>query len=188
VVRFFEGLPLRPELRELLAVCYDCCHQALAFEEPAESLARLREAGIRVAHVQVSSALRCEGRSLGRLANFCEPWYLHQTVGRRGDGTLLRCKDLPEAIGLQAPDVEEWRVHFHVPVFLTELPVCRTTQGFLEEILPLFHPGVSMEVETYTWSVLPAELRTADVTESIVRELRWATARRGSGPAPGGPG
>ncbi|MBI5446899.1 MAG: metabolite traffic protein EboE [Deltaproteobacteria bacterium] len=178
VVDFFDSLPFGPELRDLLAVCYDCCHQALAFERPAESLRRLSRAGIRIAHVQVSSALRCGGADLGRLAGFCEPWYLHQTVGRRPDGSLLRCGDLPEALAVREAEVREWRVHFHVPVFLGELPACGTTRGFLEEILPLFDPEVPLEVETYTWTVLPPELRGEDVAESVVREIRWAQSRR----------
>jgi sugar phosphate isomerase/epimerase len=178
VVGFFEEMALPAHLRGHLAVCYDCCHQALQFESPSASLRLLREAGIRIGHVQVSSALRLPSPDLRVLGRYCEPWYLHQVVGRRSDGTLVRHDDLPEAIRAGDEGVEEWRVHFHVPVFLEESADCRTTRPFLEEILPLFDQDAALEVETYTWSVLPPDLQTGSVTDSVVREIRWAAASR----------
>lgn len=177
VVRFFETLPFSAELRSHLAVCYDCCHQALQYESPAHSLSALRRAGIPVGHVQVSSALRVAGDRLSALEPFCEPCYLHQTVGRRGDGSLVRFPDLPPALTCDER-VEEWRAHFHVPVFLDRAGACGTTRGFLEHALPLFEPEVLLEVETYTWGVLPPELRTETVTASLVRELEWVSRHR----------
>ncbi|MBI5016402.1 MAG: metabolite traffic protein EboE [Deltaproteobacteria bacterium] len=176
-VRFAEEMRLPSHLHRHLAVCYDCCHQALQFERPAESLRLLREAGLRIGHVQVSSALRLLSPKLDPLERFCEPWYLHQTVGRRSGGELVRYDDLPEAIAARMPGIEEWRVHFHVPVFVDELADCRTTQPFLREVLPLFEPGTPLEVETYTWSVLPPDLRAGPVTDSLAREIRWVAER-----------
>lgn len=173
LVALFRALDLDDELRPHLGVCYDCCHQAVQFEDPSESLRLLEREEIPVAHVQVSSALRLLGKDLGRLARFCEPVYLHQAVARLEDGSLVRFNDLPEALASELAGVDEWRVHFHVPVFVGTLPECETTQPFLKEILPLFRTGISMEVETYTWSVLPTELRSAEVTDSIAREIRW---------------
>ena len=43
VVDFFTGMPLSPRQRQGLAVCYDCCHQALQFENPAASLQMLAD-------------------------------------------------------------------------------------------------------------------------------------------------
>jgi len=71
-----------------------------------------------------------------------------------------------------------WRVHFHLPVFLAELPECLSTQRFLREFLPLVSPSVPLEVETYTFDVLPPELQTPTVVESIVREIEWVEACR----------
>lgn len=173
VVWLFEALDLDDRLRSHLGVCYDCCHQAVQFEDPADSLARLEAAGICVAQVQVSSALRLRGGDLRPLERFCEPVYLHQTVGRRKDGSVVRFADLPEALAASPEGVEEWRVHFHVPVFLQELAECETTQPFLLDILRRFPSGTPMEVETYTWSVLPPDLQMPEVTDSIIRELRW---------------
>lgn len=173
VIGFFDRLDLSHTHRSLLAVCYDCCHQALQYEDPAESLLQLAAHDIRIGHVHVSSALRLPHPDIGRLDRFCELCYLHQTVGRTETGRLLRFTDLDRAIAAAPETVEEWRVHFHVPVFLKNTAECATTRFFLERILPLFPSGTFMEVETYTWEVLPAALRHEMVTDSIAREIEW---------------
>ena len=174
-VRFFEGLDLPGWARELVGICYDCCHQAVAFEEPAESLALLTDAGIRIGKVQVSSAVRLTRPDRAALSRFAEPCYLHQVVIRHPDGTLVRHRDLAEALADPAAD-GEWRVHFHVPVYLGDTATFGTTQPFLETFLPLLDPRILLEVETYTWQVLPEELQLRSVDESIIRELRWVEA------------
>jgi len=178
-IDMFDHLALTPAQQEHLAVCYDCCHQALQFENPVASLRMLADNGIRIGHVQVSSALRLLHPDIALLSRFQEPCYLHQTVGRKKDGSLLRFPDLEPAISASLPEIEEWRVHFHVPVFLDKTRECGSTRFFLEEVLPLFSPGTPMEVETYTWTVLPRELQSGSVTESIIREIEWVQAHRG---------
>lgn len=180
VVAFFPRLARSQTQRARLAVCYDCCHQALQYESPAESLALLASHEIRIGHVQVSSALRLKHPDLSRLARFQEPCYLHQTVGRHAGGELLRFADLDQALSASPGPMAEWRVHFHLPVFMAATRECDSTSFFLEEILPLFPAGLQLEVETYTWEVLPAYLRTGPVTDSIAREIAWVrTARSG---------
>jgi hypothetical protein len=159
-------------------VCYDCCHQALQYEDPAESLALLAGRGIEVGQVQVSSALHLDGGDLSQLACFVEPVYLHQAVARLQGGELVRFDDLPQALAARLSGVESWRVHFHMPIFIESLPQCATTQAFLRQVLPLFRPDTPLEVETYTWSVLPPELTAGGVTQSIIREIAWAEAAR----------
>lgn len=177
LIAFFERLDAPPAVRQHLACCYDCCHQALQFEDPEVSLSRLQNAGITIGHVQVSSALHLDEDCISMLQRFDEGTYLHQSVAHAEAG-LLRFDDLPKAFESSC-DAKEWRVHFHLPVFLEKLPECRTTQPFLQKVLPLFDAATPLEVETYTWSVLPEELRTSDVTESIIREILWVeTARR----------
>ncbi|MGD9608048.1 MAG: metabolite traffic protein EboE [Desulfovibrionaceae bacterium] len=179
MVGLFERLNLSPRLARHLAVCYDCCHQALQFEEPEASLSLFARNGIPIGHVQVSSALHLDGADIGRLAGFAEPVYLHQAVAQREDGSLVRFDDLPAALAAHLEGVVAWRVHFHLPVFVEQLPECATTQAFLRDALPRFAPDLPLEVETYTWSVLPPRLRMATVTDSIVREIGWVeTARR----------
>ncbi len=173
VVRFFGDLVLSSSQRAYLAVCYDCCHQALQFEDPAESLKLLAENNIRIGHVQVSSALRLPDPQISLLKGFQESCYLHQVVGRTADGELLRFDDLEPAISAGPGGVVEWRVHFHVPVFMDKTKECGSTRFFLQQILPLFPERLVLEVETYTWTILPAELQGGTVTDCLIRELEW---------------
>ncbi|TKB28665.1 xylose isomerase [Desulfopila sp. IMCC35006] len=173
VVDFFSSLPISHRQRQWLAVCYDCCHQALQFENPAASLQKLADNEIRIGHVQVSSALRLLDSNISLLKRFQEACYLHQTVGRKADGGLLRYDDLDQAIIAAPEDVEEWRVHFHVPVFMEKTGECDSTRFFLEELLPLLPAGLPLEVETYTWTILPAELKNGTVTDCLIEEIDW---------------
>ncbi len=172
-------------LRRHLGVCYDVCHAAVEFEDPRDSLARLRAAGIRIAKLQLSAALRIPavGPETGsQLAPFAEPVYLHQTVERGPDG-LTRYLDLPEALArAEAAQGREWRIHFHVPIFLEAMKDFGTTQGFLREILALHRAEPvtdQLEVETYTWDVLPEGYRRAEVGAAIARELNWVRGALG---------
>lgn len=178
MLAFFSRMDAGPAAMAHLAVCYDCCHQALQYEDPGQSLARLAANGIEVGHVQVSSALHLPGSELSQLARFVEPVYLHQAVACREDGRLLRFDDLPQALAASKDGIASWRVHFHLPVFVGQLPECETTQGFLLQALPLFGENVPMEVETYTWSVLPQDLKMPDVDQSISREIAWVQRAR----------
>ena len=166
-------------LRRHLGVCYDVCHAAVEFEDPAGSLRALQGAGIGVPKLQLSAALRVAPvgpETAGQLRPFDEPVYLHQVVERKGD-RLTRYLDLPDALaGIEESVGSEWRVHFHVPIFLAELKDFSTTQGFLREILVRHRQqpiSRHLEVETYTWDVLPERYRQLDVASAIARELTW---------------
>lgn len=170
-------------LRRHLGVCLDVCHAAVEFEDPAESVALLRDAGIRVPKLQLSAALHLREATpekLERLRAFDEATYLHQVVARRGE-TLERFLDLPEAFkAAETSPYDEWRVHFHVPVFLRDLEHFGTTQDMLADFLKLHCDAPisdHLEVETYTWDVLPPELRDVPVEDAIARELSWVRGR-----------
>ena len=172
-------------LRRHLGVCYDVCHAAVEFEDPGESIAALRHAGIAVAKLQLSSALRIPRvgpTTRDQLNPFDEPVYLHQVVERR-DGALTRYVDMPDALA-RAREAEgaEWRIHFHVPVFLDELKDFGTTQHFLREVLAIHRESPiseQLEVETYTWDVLPERYRNVGVGAAIARELAWVKDQLG---------
>jgi sugar phosphate isomerase/epimerase len=174
-------------LHRHIGVCYDVCHAAVEFEDPKQSVAALRAAGIVVAKLQLSSALRIAAfdvQSAAHLAAFAEPVYLHQVV-QRSQGELRRFVDLPQALAAaQTPgdpgQGAEWRVHFHVPIVLEQMQHFGTTQAFLAEILAMHRAepiSAHLEVETYTWDVLPPEYRSHDLSASIARELNWVKAR-----------
>jgi len=184
-VELFDRLALPPALASRAGLCFDCCHQAVEFEDPAESLRTIQAAGIVIGKVQVSSALHAHGEEIERLLQFDEPTYLHQVVARDVDGALHRAADLPEFFGGNGrgrdastrSSIEECRVHFHVPIFAEHLGPCGTTRFFLEDVLPRLDPAIPLEVETYSFDVLPEDLRMSSVGDSIVRELRWARQR-----------
>jgi len=171
-------------LHRHIGICYDVCHAAIEFEDPADSLARLRDAGIGIFKLQLSAALkvpRVDRDTVARLRRFDEGVYLHQVVERRSDGTLKRFLDLAPAFAQSEQSMgSEWRVHCHVPVFMETLPELETTQDFLREILALHKPSAispHLEVETYTFDVLPEELRRVDVATAVARELGWVRDR-----------
>jgi hypothetical protein len=175
VLDCFERLRLPPSLAPFLGVCLDACHQAVQFETPADCLGMLAAAGVPLLRVQVSSALRARGAAIGRLRRFDEPTYLHQAVLRTAGGRMERYADLPQLLATGAgrdPD-DECRVHFHVPIFLRDLDGIGTTRDFLEALLPRVPAHVPLEVETYSFGVLPAALRAEPLAAMIVRELTW---------------
>ena len=174
VAAFFERMDFPAQLRPGLGVCIDCCHHAVGFEEPAALFSQLAAAGIMVAKLQVSSAPRLFSPTPEQLALFDEPCYLHQVVIRAADGTLTRYDDLPGALASRSAAAgEEWRIHFHVPVFNETCGEFDTTRAFIEGTLPLLDDRVLLEVETYSWDVLPPELRMERVSDSIIREIGW---------------
>lgn len=189
-------------VRRHLGVCLDACHAAVEFESPLVCHQRYTAAGIQVAKVQISAGLKLDPRAPGALTQlraFDEGVYLHQVV-ERNRGTLRRFLDLPQAfesVSHAAPslargeawgDDAEWRVHFHVPVFSADAGAFSTTQA---ELVPLLgHLGelaepLHLEVETYTWDVLPKQLRSASLHEALARELSWTREALATGQSEG---
>ncbi len=192
VVHFFERwlLPGRDEhvVRRYLGVCHDVCHAAVMFEEQADVLRRYHGAGIAVGKIQVSSAVCLpldrlpeseRGAALAQLAGFNETRYLHQTSVRLNpDSRPVFYEDLP--LALAANPMGEWRVHFHVPIYLERFGRLEATQpAILECLRALRELGLTphLEVETYAWGVLPPELRQPDLAAGIAQELAWLRAR-----------
>jgi len=177
------GLDIRDAgdaLRRHLGVCLDLCHAAVEFEDPADCMQSLASAGIQVAKIQVTAGLRIPrvtADAVKALRSFDEDVYLHQVV-ERGSSGLRRYVDIDAACtsdDWRAGDCE-WRVHFHVPVFVEELDGFSSTQAFVREALALQRQHARtphLEVETYTWSVLPERARDIPIEEAIARELRW---------------
>ena len=167
-------------LRKHTGICLDLCHAAVEFESPRDMLAKLTGSGLQIARIQVSSGLCLDPRdteALEALKDFDDGVYLHQVVARHENG-LRRYTDLDVAMNSMRtePGALEWRVHFHVPVFCERAGPFGTTQFFIKEVLehhrcaPLTQ---ELEVETYTWDVLPSTLRQTALPQAIARELRW---------------
>ncbi len=164
-----------------IGVCLDLAHLACAWEEPAAALGRLRAAGLPVVKTQVSAALESTdpASDLDALRGYVEPRFLHQTRGWDG----LSTDDLPEALGEAARS--PWRVHYHVPLHADPVPPLRATTGVLVEALEELLGGSEaacdhLDVETYTWHVLPPGSRPetpAQLAAGIAAELAWARDR-----------
>lgn len=186
-VRFFERMhdehPNEDRLGSHLGVNYDACHFAIEFEEPGETLALFQQNGIRLSKIHLSNALRLRPAksSLQQLAAFAEDVYLHQVMVQRGNGSLVRFRDLDVALksGLaQAPEAgDEWRVHFHVPLHWQPTHELGDTAAQLRGLFKLMagQPQLCshLEMETYTWAVLPEPWRSRDVVDQLVGEYDW---------------
>lgn len=174
-------------LHRHLGLCLDICHAAVEFEDPAAALDRLERAGIAVPKLQLSAALEVPevgDGSRAALARFEDGVYLHQVVERAADGSLRRFLDLADAFEeLPAARGRTWRVHCHVPIFVERLAGrLVSTRPFLEAVLERQRArpiSRHLEVETYTFDVLPEELRAPGVDAAIARELLWARERLG---------
>lgn len=187
-IRFYEDLlaaagpGVEPLVRRHLGVCFDTCHVALAYENLAEAWDRYRAAGVRLSKVQLSAALQADPSEEARLAlrPFAEPTYLHQVRALRADGSVQAWLDLPEVLAAWPATLSQLRVHFHVPLFWTAGGPLQSTAHTLDaEFWRRAADGTCthLEVETYTFEVLPPALQQGDVVASIAAELQWARAR-----------
>lgn len=189
-----EALPLATErtgtspaaVREHLGVCFDTCHLAVAFEEPADSLDSLAAAGVPVGKMQLSSALAIAAPAShagrGALTRFAEPRFLHQVRTLGDGGELIGADDVDPDLSVldELPADRPWRVHFHVPIHRDAVGEVGTTREFLRGALAWLvsstGPLPDLEVETYSWNVLPGDERPgdlADLVAGIAAEMRW---------------
>jgi hypothetical protein len=166
-------------LTEFLGVNYDTCHMAVEFENPAESLARLRRHDVKISKLHLSSALKLRPttESLAALTAFADDTYLHQVVSRAADGKLTRHKDLDVALARPHSPLEEWRVHFHIPLYSRPSACFDNTTDHLLGVLDVLqadpHLCSHLEMETYTWDVMPPELKSRSVASQLVLEYEW---------------
>lgn len=161
-------------------LCYDVCHFAVSYEDPLVVLERLQFYGLKTGKIQISAALKGlfhpREAAVEAFRTFNEPTYLHQVIARTVDQRKIRYPDLPQALeDAGNPDVEEWRAHFHVPVFVEDFGVLLSTRDDIVRVLARqkAKPFTNhLEVETYTWDVLPAVLKQ-EMGASIAREMNW---------------
>ncbi|MFJ2441477.1 metabolite traffic protein EboE [Streptomyces sp. NPDC087658] len=169
-----------------IGICVDACHLATSFEDPATALAALEAAGVVIPKAQLSAALHAEHPHLPEvreaLGAFAEPRFLHQTRTSTAAG-LRGTDDLDEALaGESLPDGAPWRSHFHVPLHAPPAPPLASTLPVLQDALTRLVGGPvpltrHLEVETYTWQALPAELRPrsrGQLADGIAAELALA--------------
>ncbi|MFB7761535.1 metabolite traffic protein EboE [Streptomyces xiamenensis] len=163
-----------------LGVCLDLCHLAVAFENPDRAIGNLAGAGLPIVKAQVSAALEAadpaDPATAAALSRYTEERFLHQVRDASGGST----DDLPEALD-SLPTGSPWRVHFHAPLHRRPEPPLTSTTGHLRSTLTTLLGGPRaltdhLEVETYTWSVLPEHHRPtteAELADGLAAELNW---------------
>ena len=135
-------------------------------------------------HSHFQSAAQCRTHtesnpeSWQALKRFVEPVYLHQVKGLGKSGARFAWFDLPDALGESEtfPDLEYLRVHFHIPLFfLGSGPLQSTSAELTPEFFQELRAGncSHLEIETYTFDVLPPDVNPGDVVKSIAREYAW---------------
>ena len=179
---------------EYLTLCHDVCHAAVMREDQKLELQQLKNDEIAIGKVQVSSAIQVEWDTLSipermeayeQLRGFAEDRYLHQTnFYDEAKKTSHLIEDLPIALSSVASPAElsgQWRIHFHVPIFLQKLGLIHSTQNEISILLEILSGPASQrpeftghfEVETYAWGVLPESLRLGSLNEGIAKEIVW---------------
>ncbi|WP_194972383.1 metabolite traffic protein EboE [Aquiflexum lacus] len=178
-------------LKEHIRICYDVCHFAVVYENPDDVFKAFEAEGIKIGKIQISAALKAdipqdknERKEMEALiAPFSESTYLHQVVAREPNDQLTSFNDLPEAMNtLESTDALEWRIHYHVPIFLADYGKISSTQSDLLDVLKYISRKKvcnHLEVETYTWEVLPEGINL-DLGSSITRELQWVIKNSGN--------
>ncbi|MFD1164641.1 metabolite traffic protein EboE [Sphingobacterium daejeonense] len=171
-------------INRYICLCYDVCHFALEYEDHEKCMAKLEELKIKIGKFQVSSALKVKlsedsetrENQKNKLKEFNEPIYLHQVIAKDSTGNLIKYKDLPDALNDSNDSTHvEWRSHFHVPIFLESYGKLDSTQEDILKVVRLHNEKQRtnhIEVETYTWGVLPKTLQVP-IEESISREINW---------------
>jgi len=184
---YFDQNPQDRDFFKFIGLNYDTCHLAIEFEEAAEALNRITGAGIRLSKLHFSSALKLQPtpENIARLRGYDEPVYFHQVIASYGaDEPLRRFKDLPDALAFAATNPNElgreWRVHFHIPIHAQPADGFDSTRDHLDGAMQWLAKNPTkcqhIEMETYTWEVLPPEMRSGDVVDQLVKEYDWTLA------------
>ncbi len=166
-------------IKRHLGICYDTCHMAVEFEDPEESMKKIVDNEIEIFKIQLSSGLKISGSArevIEYLEKFNDGIYLHQSVLKKDNGEMIHFLDL-ENIKEISPETEgEFRVHFHVPLFLNKFERASGTDDFTKEIIKIYKKNKMtshLETETYTFDVLPPEFKLQKIEECLAKELEW---------------
>jgi hypothetical protein len=188
VLPFFDRyIPM--EMRPYISLCHDVCHAAVMGQSQQETIGAYRDAGIFIGKVQVSSAIEVhwpsdrDARTIvaDQLSAFAEDRYLHQTMRWTSAGESFFVDDLPLALQQSVDGGEDalWRIHFHVPIHLSQFGALRGTQADILQCLsalsdlPRSSFSGHIEAETYAWTVLPEAMRPPRLIDGIAQELKW---------------
>jgi hypothetical protein len=168
-------------MRDYTGVVFDIGHQSVGYEDIPASLHKLVDSGVQIVKLQEAASMYIpdvQQTTVDALQTFAKTIYLSQTCQKK-DGKMTWFLNLEDAFEdwYKNPGPREWRTHFHVPVFLNDLGgAFGTTRFALEQALAVHKKtplSAHLEIETYTWDVLPEHLKTGDIVEYVTRELDW---------------
>jgi hypothetical protein len=187
------GSPDLAPFERHVGLCVDACHAAVEFEDLSQNIELIRTFRAGIGKLQFTSAVCVRDpvsnrQGVAALLALDEPRYLHQVTGQ-GPDAVARVGDLPElAQALQHERspwwrCAEWRCHFHVPVDIESFDGTglSTTREYANGALAiaLVEPAkwrtneLHVEIETYTWDVLPRAARGAgELVDGLEREYR----------------
>lgn len=183
-----EMKPGDERIDQCLGVNYDTCHLAIEFEEPKDVIANFINNRIRISKIHLSSALKVKPTQdrLQQLAAFDDPVYFHQVISKNhATGSIQRIKDLDKALDLASTSPpegsEEWRIHFHIPLHSPVNELFASTSDHIESLLDELkaYPDICnhFEMETYTWEVLPEDIKQRNVVDQLAHEYQWTLAQ-----------
>ena len=170
------------EFDNVIGVNYDTCHLAIEYENAKESLLLLKNNNIKISKIHLSSALKLKPnqQTVDSLKEYQDDVYLHQVIARLQNGDLIRFKDLPDAIEnfLKGNcNDDEWRVHFHIPLHASPDSLFDDTRDHIKDTLSVLSSDPEMckhlEMETYTWEVLPNSMQSNSVVDQLSLEYDW---------------
>lgn len=188
---YLDRNPQDRDFFKFIGLNYDTCHLAIEFEDAKKALDRITGAGIRLSKLHFSSALKLKptAENIAKLHAFDEPVYFHQVIASYGtDEPVRRFKDLPDALQFAQTNPnelgEEWRVHFHIPIHAQPGSGFDSTRDHLIGAMDWLATNPKkcqhIEMETYTWEVLPSEMRSGDVVDQLVKEYEWTLGEMSS--------
>ena len=191
MVRFYRDMKSdRPDdssISNRFGINYDTCHLAVEYEEAVEAINLLISEGIRISKFHFSSAMKIHPQPevLQGLVPFAEDIYFHQVIARSNNGDLRRYRDLPDALDLANKgltlDDDEWRIHFHLPLHCLPTELFDTTVDQLQSVIEYLGQNPALcshiEMETYTWEVLPEGFRQRDVVDQLFGEYNWTLSK-----------
>ena len=173
-------------LRRHLGIVFDIGHQAVGFEDIPTSLQKLVDAGIPIFKLQEVAAMHIPEvtqKAVDALAQFAKTVYLSQTVEKK-DGRITKFLNLEDAFAA-------WKSGPRARASGARTSTCRCSsrtsarsarrglrsrrRSSSTRATPLSR---QLEIETYTWDVLPDHLKTGDIVDYVCREIEWVKKRR----------
>ena len=163
-------------------IVFDIGHQSVGYEDIPASLQKLVDAGVPIVKLQEAASMHIPEvtqENVDALQTFAKTIYLSQTCQKKDGQDDLVPEPRGRVRGL-AQDPGPARVAHALPragvprpisAAPSARPASRSKQALaVHKKTPL---STHLEIETYTWDVLPAHLKTGDIVDYVTRELEW---------------